>query len=95
VAVSIIGPIGIPQEEAVYPQVATADKKQMNAMHYYVICMSKSELPPTETFWSLSPQLRVYVPDLEKMKVWTPPVAELIDGDRAVLHHRSRSTSST
>jgi len=28
-AVSIIGPIGIPQEQAVYPQVATADGKQM------------------------------------------------------------------
>jgi hypothetical protein len=142
VAVSIIGPIGIPQEEAVYPQVATADGRQMNAMHDYVIRMSKSELPPTETFWSLtlydlnngffipnerkkysvgknagmklneeggidiyiaaeqpkgvpeenwlpieradidlSPQLRVYVPDLEKMKTWTPPFAEIIDGD--------------
>jgi hypothetical protein len=32
-AVSIIGPIGIPQEEAVYPQVPTADGKQMNAMN--------------------------------------------------------------
>jgi hypothetical protein len=142
VAVSIIGPIGIPREEAVYPQVATADGKQMNAMHDYVIRMSKSELPPTDTFWSLtlydleqgffipndrkkysvgknagmklnpeggidiyiaaeqpegvpvdnwlpieradidlSPQLRIYVPDLEKMKSWKPPVAEMIDGD--------------
>ena len=142
VAVSIIGPIGIPREEAVYPQVATADGKQMNAMHDYVIRMSKSELPPTDTFWSLtlydleqgffipndrkkysvgknagmklnleggidiyvaaeqpegvpvenwlpiersdidlSSQLRIYVPDLEKVKSWKPPVAEMIDGD--------------
>jgi len=142
VAVSIIGPIGIPREEAVYPQVATADGKQMNAMHDYVIRMSKSELPPTDTFWSLTlydleqgffipndrkkysvgknagmklnpeggidiyiaaeqpegvpvenwlpiersdidlnSQLRIYVPDLEKMKSWKPPVAEMIDGD--------------
>ena len=141
-AVSIIGPIGIPQEEAVYPQVATADNKQMNAMHDYVIRMTKEELPPTQTFWSLtlydleqgffipndrkkysvgknagmklnaeggidiyiaaeqpagvpienwlpieradidlSPQLRVYVPDLEKMKTWKAPTAEIISGD--------------
>ncbi len=135
-AVSIIGPIGIPQEEAVYPQVATADGKQMNAMHDYVVRMTKDELPPAGAFWSLtlydldqgffipndrkkysvgenagmklnkdggieiyiaaekpagvpeenwlpipradldlSPQLRVYVPDLERMKTWRPPQA--------------------
>ena len=53
-AVSIIGPIGIPQEEAVYPQVATADGEQMNAMHDYVIRMNKDELPPAGPFWSLT-----------------------------------------
>jgi hypothetical protein len=137
VAVSVIGPIGIPQEEAVYPQVATADGEQMNAMHDYVIRMTKDELPPAGAFWSvtlydlengffipndrkkysvgenagmklnedggieiyiaaekpegvpeenwlpipredldLSPQMRVYAPDLEKMKTWKPPKAE-------------------
>ncbi len=136
-AVSIIGPIGIPQEEAVYPQVAAADGKQMNAMHDYVIRMTKDELPPAGAFWSLtlydldqgffipndrkkysvgenggmqlsedggieiriaaekpegvpeenwlpierkdldlSPQIRIYVPDLEKLKTWKAPVAE-------------------
>ena len=136
-AVSIIGPIGIPQEEAVYPQVATTDGRQMNAMNDYVIRMSRDELPPAGAFWSLtlydldegffipndrkkysvgenagmklnkdggieiyiaaekpdgvpeenwlpierkdlnlSPQMRVYVPDLEKMKVWKAPKAE-------------------
>jgi hypothetical protein len=136
-AVSIIGPIGIPQEEAVYPQVATADGEQMNARHDYVIRMTKDELPPAGPFWSLtlydlaqgffipndrkkysvgenggmklnedggieiyiaaekpegvpeenwlpipredldlSTQLRVYVPDLEKLKTWTAPKAE-------------------
>jgi hypothetical protein len=136
-AVSIIGPIGIPQEEAVYPQVSTADGGQMNAMNDYVIRMTKDELPPAGAFWSLtlydlgqgfflpnerkkysvgenagmklnkdggieiyiaaekpkdvpeenwlpierkdldlSPQLRLYVPDLEKMNTWTPPKAE-------------------
>ena len=137
VAVSVVGLIGIPQEEAVYPQVATADGEQMNAMHDYVIRMTKDELPPAGPFWSLtlydleqgffipndrkkysvgenagmklnedggieihiaaerpegvpeenwlpiertdldlSPQLRVYVPDLEKMKTWETPKAE-------------------
>jgi len=136
-AVSIIGPIGVPQEEAVYPQVATADGEQMNAMNDYVIRMAKDELPPAGAFWSvtlydlqngffipndrkkysvgenagmklneeggieiyiaaekpegvpeenwlpipredldLSPQMRVYVPDLEKLKTWKAPKAE-------------------
>jgi hypothetical protein len=136
-AVSIIGPIGIPQEEAVYPQVATTDGEQMNAMHDYVVRMTEDELPPAGAFWSLtlydldqgffipndrkkysvgenagmklneeggieiyiaaekpeavpeenwlpipredldlSPQMRLYVPDLEAMETWRPPVAE-------------------
>jgi hypothetical protein len=139
-AVSIIGPVGIPQEEAVYPQVATADGEQMNAMNDYVIRMTKDELPPARAFWSLtlydlkdgffipndhkkysvgenagmklneeggieiciaaekpagvpeenwlpierkdldlSPQMRVYVPDLEKLNTWTPPKAEKVE----------------
>jgi hypothetical protein len=137
VAVSIIGPIGVPQDEAVYPQVSTTDGKPMNAMNDYVIRMAGNEMPPAKAFWSLtlydldrgffipndlkkysvgenagmklnedsgidiyiaaeqpegvpaenwlpierkdlelSPQLRLYVPDLEKMKTWTPPKAE-------------------
>jgi hypothetical protein len=136
-AVSIIGPIGVPQEEAVYPGVATVDGEPMNAMHDYVIRMKKDELPPAGPFWSLTlydldqgffipndrkkysvgenggmklnedggieiyiaaeqpegvpeenwlpiprenldlnPQMRVYVPDLEKMKTWQAPKAE-------------------
>lgn len=136
-AVSIIGPIGVPQEEAVYPQIATVDGEQMNAMHDYVIRMTEDELPPAGAFWSLtlydldqgffipndrkkysvgenagmkldeeggieiyvaaeqpegvpeenwlpiprqdlalSPQLRIYVPDLEAMDTWRPPLAE-------------------
>jgi hypothetical protein len=137
VAVSIAGPIGIPQEEAVYPQVEVVDGEQMNAMNDYVIRMTAEELPPAGAFWSLtlydrdqrffipndlkkysvgansgmqlnadggieifiavekpegvpednwlpikrgdldlSPQLRVYVPDLEAMKTWVAPKAE-------------------
>jgi len=140
-AVSVIGPIGVPQEEAIYPQVATADGEQMNAMNDYVIRMTKDELPPAEAFWSvtlydlqngffipndrkkysvgenggmklnkdggieiyiaaekpegvpeenwlpipredldLSPQMRLYVPDLEKLKTWKAPKAEKLSG---------------
>jgi len=135
--VSIIGPIGLPQQEAMYPPVATADGTPMNALHDYVVRMTKNELPPARAFWSLTlydlnqgffiPNdrkkysvgenagmklnadggieiyvaanqpagvpienwlpierkdqglnliLRIYVPDLEKMKAWTPPKAE-------------------
>ncbi len=138
-AVSIIGPIGVPQEEAVYPQIATTDGKPINAMNDYVIRMTREELPPAEAFWSitlydldqgffipnehkkysvgenagmklnedggieiyitaqkpegvpaenwlpierkeldLSPQFRIYVPDLKKMKSWKAPKAEML-----------------
>jgi len=53
-AMSVIGPIGLPREEAVYPPVATADGEQMNAMNDYVIRMTKEELPPAGAFWSLT-----------------------------------------
>ena len=51
---SVLGPIGLPAVEAVYPAVATTDGKQMNAMNDYVIRMAADELPPTEVFWSLT-----------------------------------------
>jgi hypothetical protein len=136
-AMSVIGPIGLPREEAMYPPVATADGEAMNAMHDYVIRMTKDELPPAEAFWSvtlydrdqgffipndrkkysvgenagmkvnedggieiyvaaekpegvpeenwlpieredldLNPIIRIYVPDLEKMRGWQAPKAE-------------------
>ena len=112
----------------------------MNAMHDYVVRMTRDELPPAGAFWSLtlydldqgffipndrkkysvgenagmklnedggieiyiaadkpkgvpeenwlpipredlelSPQMRIYVPDLEKMKTWKAPRAERIE----------------
>jgi len=136
---SILGPIGLPATEAVYPGVTTIDGKQMNAMNDYVIRMTADEMPPTEVFWSLTlydlengffipndrkkysvgenagmkldedggieiyiaaeepkgvPEenwlpvnrkdeeidviMRIYVPDLEKIKTWTSPKAELV-----------------
>jgi hypothetical protein len=136
---SVLGPIGLPATEAVYPAVGTADGKQMNALNDYVIRMTADEMPPTDVFWSLTlydlengffipndrkkysvgenagmqldenggievyvaaekpegvPEknwlpierkdedmdivLRVYIPDLDKMKSWKVPVAEVI-----------------
>ena len=136
---SVLGPIGMPVEEAVYPPIATTDGKPMNAMHDYVIRMSKKDLPPAGPFWSVTlydvqngffipndrkkysvgenagmkvnkdggiaiyiaaqkpsgvPEenwlpinrknedigaiMRIYVPDLEKMKTWNAPKAKKI-----------------
>ena len=137
--VSVVGPIGLPLEEAAYPAVTTADGKPMNAMYDYVVRMSKEQMPPAQAFWSLTlydlqngffipnerkkysvgenagmklnadggieiyvaakqPEgvpkenwipvnrkdenldmiMRIYVPDLEKLKTWSPPKAELV-----------------
>jgi len=51
---SIIGPIGQPAQEAVYPAILTADGEPMNANHDYVIRMAADELPPAEAFWSFT-----------------------------------------
>jgi hypothetical protein len=137
--VSVVGPIGQPAKEAMYPPVVTADGLPMNALNDYVIRMEKDELPPANAFWSLTlydtengffipneqkkysvgenagmkpddsggidiyisaekPKgvpdenwlpinrldqvidviLRIYAPDLEKMKSWKAPKAEKI-----------------
>jgi len=136
---SVIGPIGMPAAEALYPSVVTADGKPMNAQNDYVIRMAKKDLPPAKAFWSVTlydvtngffipnhrkkysvgenagmkldedggiaiyiaaqkpkgvPEenwlpierknegigaiMRIYVPDLDKMKAWTPPKAEMV-----------------
>ena len=136
---SVIGPIGQPAREAVYPAIVTTDGKPMNANHDYIIRMTADEMPPAKAFWSFTlydtkngffmpndgkkysvgenggmklndeggieihiaagqPEgvpkenwlplergdygidviLRLYVPDLEKMKTWTPPNAEMV-----------------
>jgi len=51
---SVIGPIGMPATQALYPAIATTDGKPMNAMHDYVIRMSKKDLPPAGAFWSVT-----------------------------------------
>jgi hypothetical protein len=51
---SVVGPIGMPASEAVYPPIVTADGKPMNAKYDYVIRMSKKDLPPAKAFWSVT-----------------------------------------
>jgi len=139
VATSVIGPIGLRAIEAEYPPIVTTDGKNFNAMHDYVIRMTKEQLPPAKAFWSvtlydlkngffipndrkkysvgenggmkLNPQggieiyiaakkpagvpeenwlpihrrdedlsvnMRIYVPDVKKMKTWQAPKAEVV-----------------
>jgi len=51
---SVIGPVGQPAQEAVYPAVTTTDGAPMNAQNDYVIRMSKEEMPPANAFWSFT-----------------------------------------
>jgi len=51
---SVVGPIGLPLTEAMYPPVNTTDGNSINAQNDYVIRMTKEELPPAKTFWSLT-----------------------------------------
>ena len=49
---SVMGPIGLPAVEAIYPAVTTTDGGVMNAQYDYVLRMSAEELPPFGPFWS-------------------------------------------
>jgi hypothetical protein len=51
---SVLGPIGLPATEAVYPPITSSDGEPMNAMHDYVIRMTADEMPPAGAFWSVT-----------------------------------------
>ena len=51
---SVLGPIGLPAAEAVYPSILTADGQPMNAQNDYVIRMAADALPPATAFWSVT-----------------------------------------
>ncbi len=51
---SVVGPVGQPAVEAVYPPISAIDGKPMNAMHDYVVRMKRDDLPPAKAFWSVT-----------------------------------------
>lgn len=51
---SVIGPLGLPASEAMYPTVTSKDGTHLNAMNDYVIHMTKETLAPAKAFWSLT-----------------------------------------
>ena len=51
---SVVGPIGLPIREAMYPPVVSSDGLPMNASNDYVIRMTQEQLPPAKAFWSLT-----------------------------------------
>ena len=51
---SVIGPIGLPATEAIYPPVTSNNGEPLNAQNDYIIRMEKDELPPAIAFWSLT-----------------------------------------
>jgi len=51
---SVVGPIGVPAKEAMYPPVIPEEGGMLNAQNDYVIRMTKDELPPARAFWSFT-----------------------------------------
>jgi hypothetical protein len=51
---SVLGPIGQPAREALYPPVNTENGKPMNAMSDYEIVMAPDAMPPAKAFWSVT-----------------------------------------
>lgn len=49
---SVVGPIGQPATEALYPPIGPADGQAVNALHDYTITMTADQLPPARAFWS-------------------------------------------
>jgi hypothetical protein len=55
VAQSVTGPVGQPASQAVYLNLfQSSDGQPLNALHDYVIRMTKDQLPPAQAFWSFT-----------------------------------------
>jgi hypothetical protein len=55
VAQSVTGPVGQPAGQAIYLNLfQSADGQPLNALHDYVIRMTKDQLPPAQAFWSFT-----------------------------------------
>lgn len=51
---SVIGPLGLPAQQALYPNIAIEDGEEMNAMYDSEIVMTVEDLPPANAFWSVT-----------------------------------------
>ena len=51
---SVLGPIGLPALEAVYPPVGSSDGQPITAANDYVVRMSPDAMPPAGAFWSIT-----------------------------------------
>jgi hypothetical protein len=51
---SVLGPLGLPAVEAVYPPIGSSDGQPITAANDYVIRMSPDAMPPAEAFWSVT-----------------------------------------
>lgn len=90
VLVSVVGPIGLPFEEALYPSVTTADGKPMNAMNDYVISINKDDLPPAGAFWSLTlydMQNGFFIPNDRKKYSVGENAGMKLNGDGGIVIH--------
>ena len=51
---SVLGPLGLPAVEAVYPPIGSSDGQPITAANDYVVRMSPDAMPPAEAFWSIT-----------------------------------------
>ena len=49
---TVLGPIGLPSEEAVYPPIMGEGGAALSAQNDYVIRMEPEDMPPATAFWS-------------------------------------------
>jgi hypothetical protein len=87
---SVIGPIGQPAAEAVYPAIGTTDGAPMNAMHDYVLRMTAAGMPPAKAFWSLTvydSQNGYFIPNERKKYSVGQNAGMKLDADGGITIH--------
>jgi hypothetical protein len=52
---AVTGIYGLSKEEAIYlPYFIDGDGQKLNGVNHYTLCFKKDQLPPTDSFWSLT-----------------------------------------
>ncbi len=99
VFLSVIGPIGQPAHEALYPPITAADGRPMNAMHDYVLRMDANSLPPANAFWSVTlydTENGFFIPnDSKKYSVGENPGMKLNAQGGIEIHVAARKPNGT